>query len=148
MYRNVVGMPLPSPEPEYSMRYVGYNPGPLFSEYFSVETLGIISQKCSQYLEGVHPEGRRIVVSPEVIKHVRDAVFENARGPIVDMVDNVINTIVVRISNEFETIEQNSKLTKWVLKYDEDPRFGLRMHEPIYARRKRDINKGGFMMNY
>jgi len=148
MYGNVVGAPLPAPEPEYATRYVGFQPGPVFEEYFTLDTLETISGKCTEYLEGVHPEGKRIVVDHDVLRHVRDAIFDQARGPIFEMMDNVIGTVVSRIRNEFETIEQNGKLTRWVLKYDEDPRFGLRMHEPIYARKLRDINKGGFMMNY
>lgn len=137
---------LPAPAPEYSLRHVGFSPGPEFEAYFAPETLEKISQKCTQYLEGVHPEGRPIAVSYEVLRHVRDAVFEQARGPVFEMVDNVVNTVVSRIRDEFDTLEQNGRLTRWITKYDES--HGLRKHGPIYARRKRDINKGGFMMNY
>ena len=143
----LAGPPVP-PSPEYTLRHPGYDPGSVFGRYFHPDTLETISLKCTQYLEGVHPQNRPIVVASEVISHVRDAIFENARGPEFEMVDNVINTIVSRIRDEFETNEQNSKLTKWVTKYDEDPRWGLRKHEPIYARRQKDINRGGFMMNY
>ena len=144
--RNFSGQPCAGPAPDHELRYIGFSPGEDFEDYFSPRTLETISAKCTQNLQGVHPEGREIVVSHDVLRHVRDAIFENARGPVFEMVDNVINTVVTRIRDEFDTIEQNNRLTRWVVKYDEQ--HGLRKHAPIYARRKRDINKGGFVMNY
>lgn len=142
------GPPLPPPAPEYAIQYVGFSPGRTFGDYFSDDTLRAISYKVTQYLKGVHPEGKRIVVPNDSIRHVRDRVFDNMRGNETDMVDNVVAVIVNQIRDELEMAEQNSKLTRWVTKYDEDPRWGLRRHDPIYARRERDINKGGFIMNY
>lgn len=133
---------------EYNRQYVGIDHfiGDHYrNNYFAPHVVRLISDKTSDYLRGVHPEGKRIVVTDDVIRHAMDRVFDNDRGNARDMIDNVIAVLVNGVKDEMEMAEQNNKLNRWIVKYDGFG--GLRQHDYIYAK-KRDMNRGGFMMNY
>jgi hypothetical protein len=140
---------VPESAPEYSLQHVGWKPSYPLEEYFSQNTVNMISREVTALLDNVHPEQKRIVVPDDMIRHVRDRTYDSVRGNARDMVDYVVAVIVNQVRDEMEVSEQNRRLTRWVTRYDENPELGnLRKSDIIYQRRSRDINKGGFVMNY
>lgn len=105
--------------------------------FFSKDNVELIGAKVTQHLHEVHPEGKRIVVTPRRIREVMGLIYQNKRGRHVDMTDLVISTIVGAIRDEIEQTEVNRKYDIWVTQYDENPRFGLRAHPPIKLNHRR-----------
>jgi hypothetical protein len=132
--------------------YVGQDELPKeFKDYFSKDRLVQIQERISKLLQGLHPEGKTIIVPIETIKHVLSRFFDNKRDNVWRMIDNSIETIVTQIRDEFEINESNSKLNNWIVKLDETDYGGgiesaLRAHDVIKIREK-VINRG-FQYNY
>lgn len=137
---------------EYHLQYVGYDEFETREtrELFSRETIDTISDKVTELLAGVHPEGKKIVVPEEAIVHVISRIHDNNFGPAKDIIDNVIGVIVSQIRDEFETIEKNNKLSVWVRQYGSNGNpneFGLMAHPPIKVKKRRPAPMQ-FNMNY
>lgn len=153
---------------EEYMKYIGFdvNNFPLLKTYFCKETLALISEKVSHILQGVDPEGRKIVVPYDKICHVMSAVYNTHRpntGDIFtrynilpgtapvdiirDMIDRTIQIITSTIRNELGIIENNEKLTVWTTVLGDFNEEGLRSHSIIKLRRRRP-NRMEFNMNY
>lgn len=137
---------------QYQNRRIGSN---LFidnniDEYYSQKNINRISTKISQLLNGVHPEGKKILVPDNIILNVMDGIHEDNLGHVYEMNDNVISIIVNNIRNEFETIEQNNKLSIWNTQYgsgQDANEAGLRSHDHIKLRNKHP-QYAIFNMNY
>lgn len=148
-------------------KYVGYqDTNVCIEKYFSGYTVNIISKKVTELLMGVHPENRRIIVPDSTIYNVLDAIYQNYRPPtgdiygrynipsgtttesyVQDMIDQVIEIIVSDVRNNYETIENNSKLSIWTTVLGEFNDNGLRSYPPIKTRLRRP-NPLEFNMNY
>jgi len=109
-------------------------------ELFTKRNIQIIRDKTSQLLYGVHPDGKKIVVSDKVIVNVLSSLYNNDVGKPRELIDNAIHIIYSNIKDEFETNEQNEKLTPWVQLYGsngyENPQ-GLQSHSKIKLRERR-----------
>ena len=134
-------------------------------KYFSKPVIDYISQKITMYLDGVVPN-RKIVVPFDKITFVMSQIY-NTRQPVVgdiftrytigdieadrndlkECIDQTIETIVNQIRNEYETIQNNNKLSIWNSVYGTQNVNGLLAHPPIKLRNKRP-DPFQFNMNY
>ena len=131
--------------------YVGQDVLPKeFQEYFSLDRLQFAQNKITTLLQGLHPEGKSIVVPLDTIRHVLTRFFDNKRDNTWRMYDNAIDTIVSQIREEFQINEQNDKLSHWVTQYshnvDSAWNRGIRQVPPIKIRQK--TTNRGFVYNY
>lgn len=122
-----------------------------FHVFFSQKTTNMISEKVTEALMGVHPEGKRIVVPDETILMVQRNIYDNERDNVWIMIDMVIDTIYTRIRDEFGINEQNEKLNKWIVKHDEtmyemNPYTPIRSYAPLKIRER--TTQRSFMYNY
>jgi len=141
------------------MAYVGWENtsanDPLLEYLFSVENLQQLSQTISKKLEGVDPQGRTIQVSLDKIANVLSNMYRNAtrmqigdiysryvvpqcssRCDVSEINNLTMNTIIKAIRDEYETIENNKKLTVWTTVLGDFNKEGLRSHGPIKIRRR------------
>jgi len=138
-----------------------------FDEYFSEETIRIISKKISDLLEGVDTYGRRIQVPDSTICDIMSAVYnshrpqvgdiysryiisgmEDKRNDVRDMIDRTIQVIVSDVKNTYDTIKCNNSLSIWNTLYgDGVNKAGLRQTSKIYTRERRPMQMM-FNMNY
>jgi len=127
-------------------RYVLYNrdAGERYPKLMSPDSLNWMSTQITKKLTGVHPDGKNIIVPQHTIKAVADSMFE-ANAMAVDVLQEMtINYIVSQIKTEFETIQQNNKLSIWVQKYDTSS--GMQRFNGIKLNNK--SKKGGQNWNY
>jgi hypothetical protein len=125
-----------------------------FQFLWSPERLKVYQTKITQLLEGVSPDGRPIIVPLKTIGNVlyqcyeshrpqvgdiysRFTQSENTRDDVRDIVDRTINIIVSQIKNEYEVIDNNSKLSIWNTVYGDFNKHGLRQHPQIKVRKRR-----------
>lgn len=122
---------------------------------FSETNLVALRDQIADALYGVDPQGRKIHVALDKIANVLSNVYRNVKRTRVgdihsrfivpqeqlrcDMreINNVTVNIIVRaIKDEYETTENNKKLTVWNSLYGDFNKEGLRAHAPIKIRRK------------
>ena len=109
-------------------------------ELFSAYTLNLIRDKAANSLRDVHPEGKRIMVSDDVIRGVLGQIYRNENDSMFRMIDKCISIIIVNIKNEYQSVEQNNNLSIWVTQYgsnDVANKWGLAAHSKIKLREKR-----------
>jgi hypothetical protein len=132
--------------------YIGYNPQNQSANYETLwndETLKLIQSKITDLLQGVDKNGRPIIVPTKTIASVMTNVSQSSRpniGSIYstyiqeskptrndsrDIISRTIETIVSQIRNEYETIENNQKLSIWSTLYGDFNKEGLRQHPEI-----------------
>lgn len=127
------------------------------NNYFTQDTVKNISNKVSQLLIGVHPQGKKIVVDDKVIVDVMNSIYESYKPPTKDiynkdrmldidqticnrelqMITQVIETIVTDVKNNLGTIECNQKLSAWNMVYGSHNEHGLMSHSKIKLNNKR-----------
>jgi hypothetical protein len=152
------------------MAYVGWDAtssGDKNLEYlFSEANLTALQRQVADALVGVDPQGRKIMVALDKIANVLTNVYQNVtRTRVGDIysryvvpqdqsrcdlreVNNVAVNIIVRsIRDEYETIENNKKLTVWTTVLGDFNKEGLRSHPPIKIRRRHPQHMA-FNMNY
>jgi hypothetical protein len=149
------------------VKHVGYQENNRnIQQYYSHETIQIISHKVTELLMGVDPQNRPIIVPNKTISSVMDSVYSTYRPPtgdiygrynvpsgesttsyIQNMIDQVIEIIVSDVRNNLETEENNSKLSIWSTLYGDFNNQGLQQHSKIKVRNKRPTPMQ-FMMNY
>jgi hypothetical protein len=115
--------------------YIGHYVSPDIDRYFSEVHITLISNKVTELLDGVHPDGMRIKVPNETIRSVSYNVYNNNRWNVRDMTDTVIEVIYNQIKNEYSQIKINNKLNKWDIYFDGTK--GLRQHPPLKMRENR-----------
>jgi tRNA(Ser,Leu) C12 N-acetylase TAN1 len=142
------------------------NRNPCYDEIFSRENLLQMQKKISELLEGVDQNGKTIVVPLDKIGHILSSVYSSQRPSVGDIfsryiqsgieerrndvrqiIDRSINIIVTQIKNEFETIENNKKLTIWTTVLGDFNQRGLRAHSQIKLNKRRS-NRMFFFENY
>jgi hypothetical protein len=148
------------------LRYPGWNEGnTCIRQFFSKNTVSLISKKVSQLTKGVDPQNRTIVVPDYRICEVMDGVFRGYRPPTGDiftryiipnseqtnivqsLIDQTIEVIVSNIRNNLGIENENSKLSAWVQVYGDFNPHNLRQHSIIKTRDRRPTTML-FNMNY
>jgi hypothetical protein len=111
----------------------------------SNESIDYISKTITKRLQGVHPDGKNIILPNVTINSVIDSFYENnpnTSGQVLQ--EMVINHIVNSIRTEFDTIQTNNKLSIWVQRYD--TQTGLKRVPDIKLNNK--TRKPMFQMRY
>lgn len=147
-------------------RYVGYREKGTYSHiFFSKQTVDTISNKVTNLLMGVDPQGRPIIVPDKTICSVMSEIYSTTiprlgkmyaqnniplgfqDNYIQEMISQVIEIITTQVRNTLLMVEQNSKLTKWTTVMGDFNAHNLRQHPPIKIRHKRP-NPMQFNMKY
>ncbi len=147
-------------------RYVGYtSENPLRAAVFNKPVFDLIKRKVSTLLRGVHPDGKVIAITDDVVRSRLDQVVElytpeggdiytryNFEGLAeknypMEVIDITVNSIVKQIKDEFETVAANNKLTIWTTLYGDFNEHGLRQYPPIKVSKRRS-DRMQFNMNY
>jgi hypothetical protein len=155
---------------ENFIRYVGYSygtgeSGDCIRKYYSADTRRTISNKVTELLEGVHPDGKKIVVPDSDICTLMSAIqstyrpqtgdihtryiIPTGRGSndyVQDMINQVIEAIVSQAKTFYMTEECNRKLTVWTTVLGDFNSEGLRSHSQLKIRE--DSTPMLFNMNY
>lgn len=101
-------------------RYAGgYMPSDRYLTFFSDRSVAFMSQMITKGLQGVHPEGKNIIVPEATIKSVADSVYQNTGQSAQVMQEMVIAYIVDYIRTEYINTEKNNSYSPWVQKYDQ-----------------------------
>jgi hypothetical protein len=137
------------------------------SEYFSDKTVKIISHKVSQLLEGVDPQGRKIIVPNDTITSVMSQIYNSFRPPTgdiygryniptnepenynQDMINQVIEVITSDVKANIGMEECNRKLTAWTTVLGDFNEHKLRQYSTLKVRDKNTNFRGHVsFMNY
>ena len=116
-------------------RYFGYRGNDRYHALFADRSIQFMSEMITKGLQGVHPEGKPIIVPAQTIKSVADSVFNSSFSNANQMQQMTVNFIINHIKNEFETIEKNNKLSIWVTNYGIEsgmsrlPNFQIKLNE-------------------
>ena len=117
----------------------------VFYVFFSRNNIDYISFEITKRLEGVHPDGKHIIVSEDNIISVMDSIYNNTFRDVDKMTMMVISFIVDTIRDEYEIERQNNDLNIWVTNFR--PEYGLQQTSKIKLREKRPAPMI-FNMNY
>ena len=138
-------------------RHVGWNGGDYYEKtYFSKPTIRTISAKITDFLEGVDPKGRSIVVPDKTILSIMGDIYNSYKPPVGDiqsrlivssgsiyrdnyiqnMIDQTIEIITSYVKNTIGIEENNKKLTIWTTVYGDFNRHGLQQTPKIKIRNK------------
>ena len=118
-------------------RHVGWNGGNEYSKtYFSEATIRTISTKITDFLEGVDPQGRSIVVPDKTIRLIVSSGSIYRDNYIQNMIDQTIEVITSYVKNTIGIEENNKKLTIWTTVYGDFNRHGLQQTPKIKIRNK------------
>ncbi|MHA2038973.1 MAG: hypothetical protein ACW98X_21300 [Promethearchaeota archaeon] len=149
-------------------RYAGYEQSnTCIKEYFSHNTICMISDKITQLLIGVHPSNKQIKVSDKVIAHVMSQIQDTFRPTtgsiqsrytipdsgdepesyIQNMISQVIELIVSNVKNDYMMEENNKKLSVWDSVLGTFNKNQLLAHPPIKINNNRPASFQ-FNMNY
>jgi hypothetical protein len=94
------------------------NSGQRYPLLMSRQSMEMMSRKITQKLNGVHPEGKNIIVPIETIRSVADSVFEGNSSSVDILQNMVINHIANQIRYDFESVAKNNQLDLWITNYD------------------------------
>lgn len=133
---------------------------------FEPETLENISKKISELLEGVHPNGKTIVVTHDVICNVLSTITINCAASRIgdiytryyipqnepgyftpNIINRTIETIVSYIKAEMGMVQTNESLSIWNSILGGQNELGLLPHSKIKLREKHPQYMA-FNMNY
>lgn len=111
-----------------------------YASLISAVNVNLISEKITQQLEGVHPEGKRIVVPDNTIRHVLSSKFKLFPSfEPTKIIDETVGHIVGFIRHEFQAIKTNQQYSIWTTVLGDDNEHGLRATPPIKTlQRKRN----------
>lgn len=117
----------------------------IYYTFFSKSNISYISKSITEKLNGVHPEGKNIIVPDKTIISVMDSIYYSTFRDIEKMKMMTISYIVDYIETEYETEKKNKQLSIWVTNYTNDS--GLNRVPKIKLREKRPT-PFLFNMNY
>jgi hypothetical protein len=116
-------------------RYAGgYNAGDRYLSLFCDSSIQFMSKMITKLLNGVHPEGKNIIVPDDTIRNVAQSVFDATGQSTNVMQQMIISYIVDYVKTEMLTIDKNNKLSIWITKYDEET--GLKQFSDIKTNQK------------
>lgn len=85
-----------------------------YSSLISDRNIRMISDKITELLQGVHPEGKSIKVPYETIRHVISSRFKLFQSFDISKInDETVSFIVGYISSEFQSIKTNQNYSAW-----------------------------------
>jgi hypothetical protein len=134
-------------------------------EFFSKNTVEIISYKVTELLRGVDPLGRDINVTHANIGEIMSTLYNsktvkvgdifsktrmadlNRNNHFQELIDETIDQIVSDIKTRVEHEEHQKKLTVWTTLLGDFNDHGLRSHSQIKIRNK-GPERGQFHMHY
>ena len=102
------------------IRYALYTPRENYNTLFSKDSLELMQIAIRNSLEGIHPQGKHIIVPLETIRSIADSIYENSRREVHVMQAMIINYIVNNIKTEYDTIQKNNNMSIWNTKYTEE----------------------------
>lgn len=117
----------------------------VFYKFFSKKNINYISFEVTKRLEGVHPDGKHIIVSENNIISVMDSIYNNTFRDVDKMTMMVICFIVDTIRDEYEIEKQNNNLNIWVTNFL--PQYNIQQTPKIKLRERR-VPPMLFNMNY
>ncbi len=117
----------------------------IYYTFFGRKNTEAMSREITFRLQGIHPDGKNIIVSDKQLLSVMDSIYKTTVRDLDRMVMMTISYIVEAITDDFVTREQNSKLSAWVQKFPESS--GLRQYSKIKIREKRPTSFQ-FIENY
>lgn len=120
---------------ESSRFAVAYDTSGIYSTFFGTRNIQAMSKEITFRLQGIHPQGKNIIIHETQLRSVMDSVYKNTSRDIERMIMMTISYCVDAIKDEFITQQQNSKLTPWVQMFPESS--GLRQYSKIKIRDKR-----------
>ena len=150
-------------------KHAGFNDFNLcLRQFFSQNTIDIISYKVTELLMGVDPQNRPIIVPDKQIGFVMDTIYRNfipynagdiytrydipsgsnTESYVQNMIDQVIEVIYSDVKNNLEIEQNNAKLSVWTTVLGEGMnQHQLRSFPPIKTLQKRPA-PFQFNMNY
>ena len=133
---------------------------------YSTENLSNLQKIITKSLEGIHPEGKDIIVPLKEIASSLSNIYENAnrtqigdihtryivpqatpRNDCQTINEQTIQAIVSLLRTQFQVEKNNKKLTVWNTLYGDFNKEGLRAYPPIKLRNKHPQYMA-FNMNY
>jgi hypothetical protein len=99
-------------------RYLFFTPGERYNYLLSDESIQMMSNTITKKLDGIHPDGKNIVLPDYTIRNTAENMFEYNPMSVDVLQMMTINFIVDAIKEEFMTLEKNNALSIWVTKYD------------------------------
>ena len=117
-------------------------------EYFSRNTVDLISDEITKQLKGVEKHGRDIEVPDDKIFWVMNTVYDSfnfAQGfdthfkmdeYIIEMIDQTIERIVFDVKNTLGYEDCMNEYTAWTMVLGDFNENGLRSHAPVKIRNK------------
>jgi len=133
---------------------------------FGQKNIDYLSSAITEALDGLDPQGRRIIIPDDKICNVLNSVYRNGtranigdiysryiippiqdRNDLREMNNQTISIVVSYIRNEIEMTANNKTLTVWNTLYGDFNPQGLRAHSEIKLR-KRHPQYMAFNMNY
>jgi hypothetical protein len=150
-----------------NLKYVGWDTSGSQTQggyqiFFSNENHALLSKTIHNELV---KRGLNMIVAPHVLWDVMSSVSltndpivgdihsryvvsnGKSRDDLLQLNTRVLNTIVNTIVDEYDTIRQNARLTKWTSVLGEFNAEGLRGHD-ILKTKENDYRKGFFVYNY
>lgn len=125
-----------------------------------------MSETITRALDGVDPQGRKIVIDHERIAQVLSNVYRfgtrtnigdihsrfivppsELRCDLRSIVNQALNIIITQIRNQIEMETHNKSLTVWTTLLGDFNEHGLRAHAPLKIKRKHPQYMA-FNMNY
>lgn len=111
---------------------------PNYTSMFSDSSIAFMSDQITRRLEGIHPEGKHIVVPKETILSVADSYWNNNYNNVPLIQEQVIMFIVNSIKTDYGITANNEKLSAWVQMYTMDT--GLKQFNGVKLNENRGIN--------
>ena len=88
-----------------------------YTDLFNKTSLNYMSYQITIRLDGVHPEGKNIVVPENMILSVADSFYQGTQNTLAMLQEMIILHIVDQIKTDYEITADNNKLDAWVMKY-------------------------------
>ena len=110
------------------------------------KNINMASEKITQLLDGVHPEGKRIVVPESTIRESIVSVFKSGDNyDVAKVLEEAINQIVQYIQDDYRSLKKNNTYSVWNNLFGEENSHGLMPYAPIKTReyRTNQIFAGG-----
>lgn len=117
----------------------------VYYSFFGKANVNYISSQITSRLNGVHPEGKNIIVPNDKIISVMDSFYKNTYRDVDKLTMMTISYIVDYIKNEYEIEKQNNNLNIWVINHP--PEYGMQRTPTIKLKEKRPT-PFLFNMNY
>ena len=129
-------------------RYFAWNGSDRYNALYSPRSIQFMSEMITKGLQGVHPEGKKIIVKDDIIKSVADSIFQSSFSNAEQMQAMVTSYIINHIKNETQMIQQNNKLSIWITNYNVDSGMkkfdGIKLNESSKA----SSQGGSFYVRY